>query len=180
MAETANATARPLPSCRLLTGLTAIKVSRFVSDTSVHTAMQSVGMAFPLTPGELSGSGPWLVWLNPREALALGPDAAPLRQLLATLAPGRSETAMAVDVSDSFATFELQGPRLENWLSHVVDASAIPPEAGRATRCRLIDIPVMLLRLNHECLWLIADRPLGPYLEDWLAYAHVGAFAGSS
>ena len=158
-------------------GLTAIKLSHFGGDTSLHAALHSLGVAFSPTPGALSGNGPWLVWLNPREALALGQDAAPLRKLLAALAPGRSETAMALDISDSLATFELEGPCLEDWLSHVVDASAIPPETGLATRCRMVDVPVMLLRPKHDRFWLVVDRPLAPYLDDWLTYAHGGAFA---
>jgi len=66
---------------------------------------------------------------------------------------------------------------LDDWLSHLVDALAIPRQSGCVTRCRLADVPVLLLRLYPDRVWLVADRPSAPYLGNWLAYAHEGAFA---
>lgn len=110
----------------------------------------------------------------------LGRNAKPLQLLLADLASGKHNAALAVDLSEAVAVLELRGPALDEWLAHLVDANAIPHEPGRVSRCRLADVPAMLLRLEADRLWLVVDRPLEPYVTDWLAYAHDGAFATTS
>lgn len=164
------------PGCRQLSGFTALTIRHFAGDSSARQAVQAQGLIWPNLPGALAGHDPWLAWRSPRETLALGYQSAPLHALLDALAPGRSETAMAVDVSQALAAFELHGPLLDAWLSRLVDAAAIPRQAGRACQCRLADVPVLLLRLDPERLYLLADRPIAPYLGNWLAYSHGGAF----
>lgn len=165
-----------LPGCRQLSGFTALTIRHFAGDRSASEAVLAQGLIWPNEPGALAGQDPWLAWRSPQEIMALGFQSAPLHALLHVLAPGRSETAMAVDVSQAFAVFELHGPLLDAWLSHLVDAATIPRQAGRACRCRLVDVPVLLLRLSPEHVYLVADRPITPYLGNWLAYSHSGAF----
>ena len=165
------------PGARRVTGLTALTLRHADGDESAPSAVQAHGLPWPTRPGELLGQGPWLAWRHPHESVALGFDAEPLRALLQALAPGRSDSAVAVDLSEALAVFELHGPRIDTWLVRLVDASALPRAAGQASRCRLIDAAVSLWRLEAERLWLIVDRPLAPYIEHWLAYAHEGAFA---
>jgi hypothetical protein len=43
----------------------------------------------------------------------------------------------------------------------------------------MVDIPVLLLRLRSDQLWLLADRTIAPYIRNWLTYSHEGAFADS-
>jgi hypothetical protein len=164
------------PGCRQLSGFTAVTIRYFTGDRSASEAAQAQGLIWPGVPGALTSHDPWLAWRSPQETLALGFRSAALRALLHALAPGRSETALAVDVSQALAVFELHGPLLDDWLSHLVDAAAIPRQAGRVCRCRLADVPVLLLRLDPERVHLVADRPIAPYLSNWLAYAHSGAF----
>ena len=38
------------------------------------------------------------------------------------------------------------------------------------SRCRFADVPALLLRKAVDCLWLVAERPLAPYIADWLVY----------
>ena len=54
---------------------------------------------------------------------------------------------------------------------------AIVRDLDRIKAASLTDVPVLLLRLDPERVWLVADRPTAPYLGNWLAYAHEGAFA---
>lgn len=164
------------PGCRQLTGVTAVTVRHFTGDASAREAVQAQAMNWSDVPGTLTGQDPYLAWRSPRESLALGFQSAPLLALLDALKPGRSDSAVAVDLSESLALFELHGPRLDAWLSHLVDAMAIPRQAGRVCRCRLADVPVLLLRLDPERVWLVADRPITPYLGNWLSYSHQGAF----
>ena len=83
----------------------------------------------------------------------------------------------AVSGREALAVFELHGPQIDDWLSHLVDALAIPCQSGRVSRCRLADVSVLLLRPDPERVWLVADRPVTPYLGNWLAYAHKGTFS---
>lgn len=179
MADLIDGKAGP-PGCSQLSGFTALTIRYFAGDRSASEAVQARDLIWPSVPGELTGHDPWLAWRSPQETLALGFQSAPLHALLHALAPGRSETAMAVDVSQALAVFELHGPLLDAWLSHLVDAAAIPRQAGRVCRCRLADIPVLVLRLDPERVYLVADRTIAPYLSNWLAYSHSGAFNAES
>jgi hypothetical protein len=164
------------PGCRQLTGFTAVTIRHLEGDSSAREAVQALGMSWSERPGSLTGRDPYMAWRGPQETLALGFQSEPLYALMNALAPGRSESAVAVDLSESLAVFELHGALLDDWLSHLVDAMAIPHQAGHVNRCRLVDIPVLLLRLDPERVWLVADRPVTPYLSNWLSYSHQGAF----
>lgn len=180
MAELPNA-APGLPGCRELQGLLVAGVRHVAGDGTAAEALAAIGLHGLPPPGVLAAAagdgGPWLAWRAPQESVLLSLDAAPVRTLLRALEPGRSETAMAVDLGDAMAAYELHGPRIDDWLAHLVDADSIPREAGRATRARLIDVTVMLLRLAPERLWLLGDRPIAAYLRNWLAFSHQGAFS---
>ena len=164
------------PGCRQLDGLTALTIRHFAGDSSAREAVQAQGLDWSEVPLSLTGCDPYLAWRAPQETLALGLQSAPLKALLTTLAPGRSEAAVAIDLSESLAVFELHGAALDAWLAHLVDAMSIARQSGQCTRCRLADIPVLLLRLDPERVWLVADRPVAPYLSNWLSYSHQGAF----
>jgi sarcosine oxidase gamma subunit len=167
---------RHLPGVRRVHGLTVITVRHFPGDTRAAEAIRAQGLVRPNSPDELIGNDPWLAWRSPNETIALAFAAQPLAAVLAALAPGQSESAMAANLSDALAVFELHGPRLDDWLAHLVDAAAIPRVPGRCTRCSLADVAVMLLRLESERLWLLVDVPVGAYVENWLALSHEGAF----
>ena len=164
------------PGCRLLSGLTAITIRHFPGDASARDAVQAQGMTWSNVSGALTGQDPYLAWRGPQETIALGFQLEPLHALLHALAPGRSESALAVDLSEALTVFELHGPQLDVWLSHLVDAMAIPYLPGRVCRCRLADVAVLLLRLDPERVWLVADGPSAPYVSNWMSYSHQGAF----
>ncbi len=173
--------ARPgLPTCRQLDGCTAITIHHGAGDNDARLALERDGLVWPALAGDLTGNDPYLAWCSPHELLALGSTAQVLCALLDLLAPGRSATALALDRSDALVVFELAGPQLDLWLAHLVDASAIPRRVGSASRCRLADIPVLMLRPDFERVWLAAERPVAAYLGDWLVYSHDGAFATGS
>lgn len=164
------------PGYRILQGLTAISVRHFPGDVSARYAFESLNLPWSDKPGMLGGSDPWLAWRSPDEILAIGKAGATLGSLMSALEAGRSETAVAIEVSEGLAVFELHGSNLDAWLAHLVDAAAIPSMAGHATRARLADVSAMLLRIGADRLWLIVERTVGPYVEDWLHYSHEGTF----
>jgi sarcosine oxidase gamma subunit len=164
------------PGCRLLERFEALTIRHFPGDVSARAAVEATGLPWSDVPGRLLGDDPYLAWCAPQELLAAGLHASPLRSLREALKPGRSDTAMAVDISDAMAAFELAGPRLDAWLCRLVDNMAIPKEAGRATRCRFADAAALLMRLETDRLWLVVDHAIAPYVRQWLAFAHEGAF----
>lgn len=166
-----------LPGARLLAATSAITIRHFPDDASARETVQQAGLPWCDTPGRLAGTGPWLAWRSPQETVAIGLHAAPLRLVLQALAPGRHPGAAAADLSEALGAIELHGPLLDEWLAHLVDATAIPRQAGRTTRVRLADVAVLLLRIESQRLWVVAEQPLLPYVQEWLAYAHEGAFA---
>lgn len=164
------------PGCSQLDDITVITLRHTGDDHQARNVVQALALEWPSSPGTLTGNGPWLAWRSPQETLALGLTHAALQDLLERLAPGRCDTALAIDLSEALVVFELRGPQLDAWLAHLVDASAIPRAAGSVWRCRLADVPVLLLRLDSERVWLVAERPIAPYLSNWLSYSHQGAF----
>ena len=79
--------------------------------------------------------------------------------------------ACAVDQSDGTLGLDLQGPRVDELLQRLVDSHSLPMTLGSAIRVRLADIAVTLVRLDHDRIWLLADRSHEHYLASWLAYA---------
>lgn len=167
------------PGARQLDGVATLGVRMLAGDTAAHQAVLDSGLPWVNMPSELAGTDPFVAWRAPEERLVLGRHVEPMQRLLRALAPGLHTTALAVDLSESVAVIELHGAGLDDWLAHLVDASAIPRAPGRASRSRLADVPALLLRLSGERLWLTVERPLLPYVIDWLAYAHEGAFAST-
>jgi sarcosine oxidase gamma subunit len=56
-------------------------------------------------------------------------------------------------------------------LQRLVDSHSLPMTPGSATRVRLADIAVTLVRQAPERIWLLVDRCHAHYLANWLNYA---------
>jgi sarcosine oxidase gamma subunit len=165
-----------LPGSRTLTQPTVLTIRHFPGDTSARDAVQQLGLPWSETPCRLTGSDPWLVWRSPQETIAIECEGGRLLQLLDLLTAGTSATAMAADHSEAVAVVELQGPLLDEWLAHLVDALSIPRIPGSAARARMADASALLARLAPDRLLVIVDKPILPYVQEWLAYAYEGAF----
>ena len=166
-----------LPGCRAVQRCTAITIRHADGDASAREAVQQQGLTWPEQPGSLTGADPWLAWRSPSEIIALGLQTQRLTPLLEVLAAGRSESALAAGISEALAVFELHGPMLDEWLAHLVDSTSIPRQTGRATRARMAESAVMLLRFASDRVWLVADASIALYIKDWLVYSHQGAFS---
>lgn len=165
-----------LPGWRAIAGVMAVTVRHFSGDTTARSAVRELGLDPPDEPGRLTGRDPWLAWRSPQETLALGLVHDRLQRLLESLAPGRSESAVAVDLTEALGVIELYGARLDEWLAHLVDAMSIPRREAQCTRARMAEAAVLLLRLANDRVWMVHERPLRSYVEDWLAYSREGAF----
>jgi sarcosine oxidase gamma subunit len=153
---------------RPVEGLLVLCVRTLPGDRAAEQALREAGLPPMNMPGEVSGHGPWLAWQAPHARLLLGEPCAAMRSVQAALAAGRHATALAVDTSEATDVIELQGPGLDEALASWVDAGALPRIPGRASGCRFVDVPVLLMRLAEARLWLLVDRPLRPYVQSWL------------
>ena len=177
------------PGCRRVDGLGLVTLRHRSGSPVARGLVAAQGLPWPehtgQMVGDLSGHGLLLVRCQPEEVVVIAASSHPaLADLSATLAPSRSSDVVAIDLSHGLVVVALEGPQLHDWLAHLVDATAIPmtisTATGRASRTRLADIAVMLLRMAPQCVWLVADRAVSPYLANWLAFSHQGAFASPS
>lgn len=169
-------TAPGRPGWRPLDGFRAVGLHAWPGDTAARDAVRQAGLPWADAPGTLAGTDPVVAWRSPREWLLVGRTVEPLQRLLADLAPGRHDLAIAVDQTEALAVLDLHGPALDAWLARLADAAGLPSVPGHASRCRLADMPALLLRLADDRLWLVVDRPRLAHVRDWLAHAHEGAF----
>jgi heterotetrameric sarcosine oxidase gamma subunit len=169
------------PGCRRLAGVRIVTVRHAPLSGAARAALERRGLPWPELTGELrlvGGPPPALLTRRqPEEVIVVDPSSSIADALLASFSPGQSPDAAALDLSHGMTVVALEGPGLDSWLSHLVDASAVPRRVGTATRTRLIDVAVVLLRLADDTVWLVADRALSPYLAKWLAFTHEGAFS---
>lgn len=139
---------------------------------SLVRAIDAIGIAALPGPGRFAASGATrLVWRNPTEWLLVTPEAEVAQAVLRALAPAQGALACAIDQSDGLVTLELRGAPLDAVLHRLLDAAAVPHEPGQGTRARMADIAVVVLRLDPERAWLIADRANDRYLAHWVAHA---------
>ena len=123
-----------LAGWRVVSEFAAVAIRHFPGDTSASDAVRQIGLAWSDAPGELIGTDPWLAWRSPQESIAFGLERERLQPLLERLAPGRSDSAVAMDLSDALGVLELHGSRLDEWLARLVDAMSVPRRPGRCAR----------------------------------------------
>lgn len=165
------------PGARELAGLHAAILHHRPGDADAAAALAECGLPALPAPLGSAGEAPLLAWRSPQEALLVSERREPVDALTRVLAPGRRPGAVAIDLSEALVAYELQGPELDEWLAHLVDAASIPRRPGGATRARMADVAVVLLRRAPDRLWLLGDRTIAAYLRSWLAFAHAGAFS---
>ena len=140
---------------------------------SLADALCAAGVTGVPSPGQALGNGQsqgtTALWRSPSEVVLLATERAAADAAMAALAA--DALACAVDQSDGTLGLDLQGPRVDELLQRLVDSHSLPMTLGSAIRVRLADIAVTLVRLDHDRIWLLADRSHEHYLASWLAYA---------
>jgi hypothetical protein len=165
------------PGARLAQAMRVASIRHLANSGAAQAALSQSGLVWPERTSDLSCAGDLLAARrHAGEIVVVGEQAAVFEQLLHGLKPGVDPEAMAVELTHGTGVIELHGQHLRAWLAHLVDHSAIPSE-GRACRCRLADVPVLLIRPEATRILMIADRSLFPYLAQWLAFSHEGAFS---
>ncbi|MFM8664955.1 MAG: hypothetical protein ACKODU_09055 [Limnohabitans sp.] len=146
---------------------------------NVVQALRAVGLVAVPAPGQWVGPaadvasslGPWALWRSPTEVTLLSDQGC--AAVVQTALAGQ-RFACAIDLSDGVLILELRGAgasNLDDLLAHLMDIRSIPATAGAASRARLVDIPVVSMRLGSDRLWLMADACQDDYLSAWLQHA---------
>ena len=78
-------------------------------DGAARQALAEVGLPGWPAPGDIAGTGPWLVWRSPGESVVIATDRAAVDGILSRLQPGAQALACAVDLSDGRVALEVQG-----------------------------------------------------------------------
>ena len=138
------------------------------ADTLV-TALRAVGISAAPNPGQVLGHNPWAIWRSPSEVILLATHREHADAAVAAMID--TSIACAVDQSDGVFALELQGPQLDDLLLRLVDSRSLPLSPGTASRARVADIAVTLVRLESDRLWMLAERPQAHYLMNWLKHA---------
>jgi hypothetical protein len=165
------------PGVRRLNAMRVLSVRHITGSPAAQVALSQSGLAWPERTSDLVfAEGLLATRRHAGEIIVVGDAAAALQRLLDELAPGIEPEVIGIEMTHGTGVIELHGPRLDQWLAHLVDHSAIPAE-GRASWCRLVDVPVLLVRTESAQIFLVADRSLFPYLAQWLAFSLEGAFS---
>ena len=140
------------------------------ADAALVTALRAVGISAAPDPGQMLGQNPWALWRSPSEVILLATHREHVDAAVAAMVD--TPLACAVDQSDGVLALELQGPQLDDLLLRLVDSRSMPRSRGTASRARLADIAITLVRHESDRLWMLAERPQAHYLMNWLN--HVG------
>ena len=140
-----------------------------VANTLV-TALQAVGISAAPNPGQVLGQNPWALWRSPSEVILLATHRNHTDAAVAAMVG--TSLACAVNQTDGVLALELQGQQLDDLLLRLVDSRSLPRSPGTASRARVADIAVTLVRHESDRLWMLTERPQADYLMNWLY--HVG------
>ena len=139
------------------------------ADAALVTALRAVGISAAPVPGQVLGHNPWAIWRSPSEIILLATHREHADAAVAAMVD--TSLACAVDQSDGVFALELQGPQLDDLLLRLVDSRSLPLSPRTASRARVADIAVTLVRLESDRLWMLAERPQADYLMNWLKHA---------
>jgi heterotetrameric sarcosine oxidase gamma subunit len=143
---------------------------------AIEVAVAAHGLAPLPKPGACHGGDPWLVWTGPTEFLLLTSNNVIADGTLRALATGREALACVLDQSEGCLVIELLGHGVDDVLTGLFDASAVPEQVGQGNRARLVDISAVLMRLEPDRAWIALDRMHAVYAAKWITHA-LGAAA---
>lgn len=165
---TALATITALPVQGMLT------IRGALGDADFAHAIQNVtGMELPVERAITTSGSQSLAWMSPDELLllCLHADAAKTAADLSTAFTG--QFAMAVEVSDARAVFDITGPQAREVLAKLAPVDLAPGvfEPGEMRRTRLAQVAAAFWMTGPDSFRLIAFRSVAQYVEDLLSTA---------
>ncbi|MBD3662442.1 sarcosine oxidase subunit gamma [Sulfitobacter aestuariivivens] len=145
-----------------------------LSDRAVQDAAKTAGGANAPDQRKINAEGDGgVAWMSPDELLILCRyDEVPLRMtnLQAGLSKGH---ALAANVSDARAVFEVSGPRAREVLAKLAPVDLTPGqfEPGMMRRTRLAQVPAAFWMTDAETFRIVCFRSVAQYVFDLLKIA---------
>jgi hypothetical protein len=161
---------------RKLKGMHIATVRHLAETNEAQVQLEAIGYQWPSEIGRCAGRDPLIAWRSPSEKLIISTRDEELKAALSALEPGKSETMVATNLSEAFSVHELFGSHIDNWMSHLVDALSIPTHINTCSRTRMADIPILLIRMKSDKMWLLSDSAIEHYVNSWLTFSFSGAF----
>lgn len=157
---------------RVMHGLRVLALRHLAGGkTNLISAVAKHGLSLLPGPGTWRGIEPCMLWTSTSEYLLLTTSAQAADDVLQALPADSQCLAYALDQSAGYVALELCGPGLDALLSRLMDATAVPQQAGRATRTRFMDVAVVALRKQAQGALMLFDRSQADYAVRWIRYA---------
>jgi sarcosine oxidase subunit gamma len=167
-------TMTPLATITALPPLGMVTIRGALADAAFADAVHTVtGIAVPDTRRITPQDDRALGWMSPDELLLICPHAeAPELTTALTQAFG-TQFAMAVEVSDARAVFDIDGPHAREVLAKLAPVDLAPGvfEPGELRRTRLAQVAAAFWMTGPQGFRLIAFRSVAQYVEDLLTTA---------
>ncbi len=134
---------------------------------------EATGVAIPARRRLSVATGRTLAWLAPDELLLLTPTAAAPGLAAAVNAALAGQPALAVEVSDARASFQIAGPGAREVLAKGAPVDLDPAVflPGEIRRTRLAQVAVAFWMPEPDVFELICFRSVAQYVSDWLTRA---------
>ncbi len=164
-------TLTPLATITALPPTGMVTIRGTLADPAFADAVQTVtGIAVPDTRQITTQGDRALGWMSPDELLLVCPHAE-ASDLAGQLGGAFGDQfAMAVEVSDARAVFDIKGPQAREVLAKLAPVDLAPGvfEPGELRRTRLAQVAAAFWMTGSDSFRLIAFRSVAQYVEDLL------------
>ncbi len=136
----------------------------------LKAALKAFGVALPKQRAIVQAGDRAVAWMSPDELLLLCPYDE-VGGALAALRVTLSDThALAVDVSDARAMFEMRGERVREVMAKLAPVDFAPGvfEPGEIRRSRMAQVPAAFWMPDGESMRIVCFRSVAPYMFDLL------------
>jgi sarcosine oxidase subunit gamma len=155
-----------------------------LSSKSVQkAAMAAAGVKMPEQRQCLTDGGKGIAWMSPDELLIMCPYSDALATLDGLNTALAKSHALAVNVSDARAVFEVSGPYAREVMAKVAPVDLAPSQftAGMIRRTRIAQVPAAFWMPQDDVFRVVCFRSVAQYVFDVLSIAaqpgsEVGAF----
>lgn len=145
-----------------------------LADADFTNAIQSVtGLDLPAQRAIITSGDQALAWMSPDELLLLCPHAEAAKTAAGLTSAFADQFAMAVEVSDARAAFDIIGPHAREVLAKLAPVDLAPGvfEPGEMRRTRLAQVAAAFWMTGPDSFRVIAFQSVAQYVEDLLKTA---------
>jgi len=144
------------------------------SDKALQKALKSAtGVAMPLQRETITAGDYTVAWMSPDELLIICPYEVALTTQAALSSKLAGSHALAVNVSDARAVFEVTGPHAREVLAKIAPVDLSPDQfgVGKIRRTRLGQVAAAFWMTSEDTFNVVCFRSVAQYVFDVLAVA---------